>query len=135
MRITMTRTSFGPLVFTVLVSLGLTAGCGRAAPAAATGSAEGPVVVVAGTDAMRFTPDTIHVKAGETVTLTFRNDGVLLHDLVTRGATRNAQLTNVAGGRQKSASFLAAAPGTYQVLCTQPGHTEAGMFARIVVSG
>ena len=94
----------------------------------------GRQLVVSGQDTMRFSPDTLEVRAGEAVTLTLKNDGALLHDLVTKGASEDARITNVPGRGQKSATFRALSAGTYQVVCPQPGHTEAGMVARIVVT-
>jgi uncharacterized cupredoxin-like copper-binding protein len=113
----------------------LPAGCrpaDRPPPTAASAERE---LVVLGTDAMRFSPPSIQVRAGETVRLTLQNDGKLPHDLVTNGANRDAVIANVPGGRQRSALFRADAPGTYQLVCPQPGHAEAGMTAQIVVIG
>jgi plastocyanin len=109
------------------------AGCGGSGDAAAAQNA-GPVIVVQGLDTMRFSPDPINVKAGEPITITFKNAGVIAHDLITEGADRNARLVNVGGGRQQSATFLASKPGTYNVVCVQPGHKEAGMVTKIVAS-
>jgi uncharacterized cupredoxin-like copper-binding protein len=117
----------------LLVGALLVAACAAPAPAAPA-AASGREIVVIGHDTMRFSPETIQVRAGEAVTLTLRNEGVLLHDLATKGASRDAQITNVPGRGRKSAPFRADAPGTYQVLCPQPGHAEAGMVARIVVA-
>jgi uncharacterized cupredoxin-like copper-binding protein len=115
------------------ISLGGCRAADRPGPAAAAGA--GRELVVVGTDAMRFDPPTIQARAGEAVTLTLKNAGRLPHDLVTRGASQDAVIANVPGGRQKSALFKADAPGTYQLVCPQPGHMEAGMTAQIVVTG
>ena len=105
-------------------------GCGGAAETAPAG----PVITVSGTDTMRFNPETIEVKAGQPVTISFKNAGVIAHDFITDGADKNARLVNVGGGRTQTATFEASKPGTYQVLCNQPGHKEAGMVGKIVVS-
>src|SRR5688500_2232260 len=103
----------------LLIVAALLMGCTGSAAAGPAGS--GHQIVVSGTDRMRFDPPSVEVRAGETVTLTLKNDGSLLHDLVTQGASRDAAIANVPGGRQKSAPFRADAPGTYRIVCPQPG--------------
>ena len=115
----------------VALAIGLT-GCGGSAGATAAGG-DAPGTTVVGLDSMRFNPDTITVKAGTAVKLTFRNGGILPHDLITEGADQNVRLTNITGGRAGSGTFLASKPGTYAVVCVQPGHKEAGMVGKIVV--
>ena len=112
-----------------LAAVALTA-CGAAA---AAGSAAPREVRFTGLDTMRFDPGTASVAPGETVTVTFQNDGVILHDLVTTGAAQDVRLVRVPGGTQQQATFRATRPGTYAVICTQPGHREAGMVGQIVV--
>jgi uncharacterized cupredoxin-like copper-binding protein len=118
------------LMLTVALAL---AGC-TAGEAAAPAATSGRHLVVTGTDRMRFDPPSVQVRAGETVTLTLKNDGSLLHDLVTQGASLDAVIASVPGGRQKSAPFRADTPGTYRIVCPQPGHTDAGMVGQVVVT-
>jgi plastocyanin len=122
-----------------LAALALTAltlsACGASARAATSGSGAPREVRFTGLDTMRFDPGSVAVAPGETVTVTFRNDGVILHDLVTTGATENVRLERVPGGTQQRATFRATRPGAYAVICTQPGHREAGMVGQIVVRG
>ncbi len=92
------------------------------------------MIAVTGTDGMRYNPDTISAKAGEPVTIAFKNTGLIAHDFITTDADTNVRLINVGGGRTQNGTFQAAKPGTYQVVCNQPGHKEAGMVAKIVVS-
>jgi plastocyanin len=115
-------------VLTALAAL-ILAACGAAAP----GDGAPREVRFTGLDTMRFNPGTVTVAPGESVTVTFQNDGVILHDLVTTGATENVRLERVPRGTQGRATFRAARPGTYAVVCTQPGHREAGMVGQIVV--
>lgn len=111
-------------------AIGVT-GCGDSAVAG--DSAEGPGTVVVGLDTMRFNPETISVKAGEPVKITFRNAGILIHDYISEGADRNVKLANIGGGKQASGIFQASKPGTYNVVCIQPAHKEAGMVGKIIV--
>ena len=104
------------------------AGCGEP-----TEAAQEPAIEIGGTDTMKFDPETITVKAGESVTIAFRNKGVIVHDYISNGATRNVKLANVLGGREARGVFQATKPGTYAVICQQPGHKEAGMVGKIVV--
>jgi uncharacterized cupredoxin-like copper-binding protein len=88
---------------------------------------------VAGLDSMRFAPEAITVKAGQPVRIVFRNQGVLVHDYISEGAERNVRLANVPGGRTASGTFQANKPGTYNVVCIQPAHKEAGLVGKIIV--
>lgn len=107
-------------------------GCGAETTGAQTSSA-GSGVTVTGLDTMRFSPDTITAKAGEPLVITFKNSGVIPHDLITEGGEKNVKLVNVGGGKQQSGTFLAGKPGEYRFVCIQPGHKEAGMVGTIVV--
>jgi uncharacterized cupredoxin-like copper-binding protein len=114
----------------VVLILGLT-GCGGSTVASDAG--DGTSITVVGLDTMRFTPETIKVKAGEPAKIVFRNGGILVHDLITEGGDKPLKLANVGGGKAASGVFQAAAPGTYAMVCVQPGHKEAGMVGKIVV--
>jgi plastocyanin len=120
--------AIGFAVLAVLVPQ-LVAGCAANGAAAARGR----IVEVGGLDSLRFDPDTIRVRAGEAVTIRFRNRGALAHDYVTYGGQQNAALTDVAGGGAAEGTFVATKPGAYPVVCVQRGHKEAGMVGTIVV--
>ena len=111
-----------------IFGLAVLGGCGEVIPADA-----GPAIEVGGTDTMRFEPETITVKAGQPALIAFKNKGVIVHDYISSGAEKNVRLANVLGGRTAQGVFQASKPGTYQVLCVQPGHREAGMVGKIVV--
>ena len=112
------------------------AGCGGGSGAAGGGAAaggEGTATTIVGLDTMKFNPESVKVKAGTPLKITFRNGGMIAHDLVTEGGTQNAKLVNVASNKSQEGTFLATKPGEYKIICTQPGHTEAGMVAKIIV--
>jgi nitrite reductase (NO-forming) len=111
----------------VLFALWLLTACGSVAGGAGT-----PAITVTGSE-FKFTPSTLHVTAGQPVTISFRNTGTIPHDLVSEGADRNVRLVNVPPGGSQSGTFLASKPGTYRMVCTQPGHEAAGMVGQIVV--
>ncbi len=98
---------------------------------AASGS--GTSATIVGLDSMKFNPENITVKAGAPVKITFKNAGMLPHDLITEGGTQNAKLVNLGAGKEQSGTFMASKPGTYAIVCVQPGHKEAGMVGKIIV--
>lgn len=102
-------------------------------------------------DDMRFTPDRIEVRQGETVRLVVRNAGKLLHELVigTPAELRKhaalmqkfptmehdePYMTHVKAGATGELTWHFNRAGTFQFACLIPGHFEAGMLGTIVVS-
>lgn len=101
-------------------------------------------------DDMRFTPDRIEVREGETVRLVVRNAGKLLHELVigTPEELHNhaalmrkfpsmehdePYMTHVRSGATGELAWNFNRPGTFQFACLIPGHFEAGMLGTLVV--
>lgn len=107
------------------------------------------VEIVAG-DNMRYSPDQINVKEGETIRFVVQNTGKLKHEMVL--GTRK-ELMEHAALMQKfpemehaDANMLSLLPGktgeivwqfthngTVDFACLQPGHMEAGMVGKVVV--
>jgi uncharacterized cupredoxin-like copper-binding protein len=107
-----------------LALVAVVAGC---ASAGGSGPAAGAQrVTVTATDAMRFEPASLAVRAGQPAELTLRNDGQIPHDFtLTEGAARPVKV--VAAGRQTvTATFTISRLGSYRFICSQPGHAEAG---------
>lgn len=78
-----------------------------------------------------FSPAEITVKAGEVVNLVLVNRGVTVHDLVIPAD----RIWLVApAGQSATTGFRAVRPGEYEFYCSVPGHREAGMVGRIVVT-
>ncbi|BAU49976.1 hypothetical protein SVA_3440 [Sulfurifustis variabilis] len=101
-------------------------------------------------DDMRFTPDRIKVKAGETIRFFVRNTGRMQHEMVlgTMGelkehaAMMRAQphmthadpnMTSVRPGRLGGMVWRFDAAGTVHFACLVPGHLEAGMLGQVEV--
>lgn len=95
-----------------------------------------------------FEPDTWEASAGETLTMTFVNQGFLEHEftLVRLGDEITAMSDwdvskqiystgSVAGQTQGEYRFTVADPGTYQVICTIDNHFDGGMAGVLEVSG
>ena len=105
-------------------------------------------------DTMRFTPDTLQVKAGETLRLVVHNAGKVAHELVLgtdaqirkhaeamkQGAAHKddhdhaggAAIT-VAPGQTGELVVTFAEAGEVQMACLIPGHYEAGMRGKVQV--
>ncbi len=78
-----------------------------------------------------FSPDVIRVRAGDWLVITLRNEDPVFHDLEVEG------LANVdVGARPGQTADLRVRldrSGTWEFVCTVPGHAEAGMRGTLVV--
>jgi uncharacterized cupredoxin-like copper-binding protein len=105
----------------------------KAAPAA---QAAGEVKVVA-TD-LKFTPPTIQAKVGQPLKVVLENNGVIEHDITfptIKADKPGASLKALAKpGQTATLEFTPTAKGSYEYICTIPGHKEAGMKGTINVS-
>ncbi|MCA9865753.1 MAG: cupredoxin domain-containing protein [Anaerolineales bacterium] len=134
------------VLLAVLVMGLLLAACGGGGGGEAT--APEPVsLAFAGLDEFRYDPETASVAAGAPVTVTFNNEGALEHDwmLVAEGTDLSALTAEdallpeahsgvIAAGESNTFSFTAPAAGTYQIVCTVPGHAPAGMVGTFTVT-
>jgi putative spermidine/putrescine transport system substrate-binding protein len=101
-------------------------------------------------DAMRFTPDHIDVKTGETVRFELKNDGKLRHELVLGepdALRRHAammlampdmqhtgpNMASLAPGEQGQLVWKFTRTGSVAFACLQSGHLEAGMKGAVAV--
>jgi uncharacterized cupredoxin-like copper-binding protein len=104
------------------------------------------------TDRIRFAPDLIDIKLGETVRVDIRNGGRMLHEMVistARDLDEHATLmlkfpdmehdepymAHVAAGRRGSIVWTFNRPGEFEFACLIAGHYQAGMKGRILVKG
>lgn len=102
-------------------------------------------------DDMRFTPDHLQVKQGETVKLSVTNGGKMLHEIVlgTRESieehaemmrkhpdmAHNAPyMLHVAAGQSGEIVWRFNKAGPFDFACLLPGHFEAGMRGQITVT-
>lgn len=107
-------------------------GWGQSVPsgAASTPVAGAPTVEISALD-FSLRPAQMQVKTGQPVSIALSNRGVILHDITIPGL----QFQLVAQpGQRTLGSLTAARPGTYEVFCSVPGHREAGMVGRLVVT-
>ena len=101
-------------------------------------------------DTMRFTPDTLTVKAGDTVKFVVKNSGKQMHEMVLgteRELMEHAALmlkfptmeheepymAHVSSGKKEEIVWQFTKAGEYHFGCLIPGHFEAGMKGKISV--
>ena len=102
-------------------------------------------------DAMRFSPADISVKQGETIRFVVRNRGKVKHEMVLGTMAELKEhgelmkkfpnmehdepyMAHVAPGRSEEITWTFSAPGEFHFGCLMPGHLDAGMIGRVVVS-
>ena len=102
-------------------------------------------------DRMRFSPDAIQIRQGETVQFVIRNQGKILHELVL-GTMAELQehaalmkkfpgmehdephMAHVAPGKAQNIVWQFTRAGEFYFGCLIPGHFEAGMVGKINVT-
>ena len=101
-------------------------------------------------DTMRFTPDTLTVKAGDTVRFVVKNSGKQMHEMVL-GTEKELKehaalmlkfptmeheepyMAHVPAGKKEEIVWQFTKPGEFHFGCLIPGHFEAGMKGKILV--
>ena len=103
------------------------------------------------TDNMRFAPDKIEVKQGETVKFVVTNNGMVMHEMVIGTKEELAKhaammkkhpnmehdepyMSHIAAGKKGDMVWHFTKTGTFEFACLIPGHFEAGMRGSIHVS-
>mgnify|MGYP001764805298 CR=1 FL=1 len=102
-------------------------------------------------DKMRFTPDRIEVRQGETIRLVHRNEGQLMHEFVL-GTRKELDehaaimkrfpnmehdepyMAHVAPGKTGEIIWTFNRAGEFDFACLIPGHYDAGMAGKVVVT-
>ncbi len=102
-------------------------------------------------DKMRFSPDTITVKQGETVKFVIKNSGKIMHEFVlgTMGELKEHSalmqkfpgmehaepyMAHVAPGKTETIAWQFTKSGNFNFGCLIPGHFEAGMIGKVTVN-
>ena len=103
------------------------------------------------TDTMRFTPDVINVKEGETVKIVVKNSGKMLHEMVIGTAKELADhaalmlkfptmehsepyMVHVPPGKSGQIIWTFNRAGNFDFACLIAGHYQAGMVGKIAVT-
>ncbi len=80
----------------------------------------------------RFSPSDLTAQAGELVVVTLTNRDGVVHDWAVEGVA-NVDVP-ARPGQTAKLRFVLDEPGTYGILCTIPGHAEAGMVGTLVIT-
>ncbi len=122
--------------FVIIVGVALTTACGASAGPVAPRQAQDGSQQVALTvgNSMQFAPGSIVVRAGEPVELALRNGGGIAHDFSLTEATASPVKVEAQGGQTARAAFTIDMPGSYEFVCSVPGHAAAGMRGTITAN-
>ena len=102
-------------------------------------------------DTMRFTPDKIEVKQGDTVKIVLKNTGAVMHELVIgtkkeldehaalmvkfpKMEHEEPYMAHVAPGKTGEIIWTFNKPGNFDFACLIAGHYQAGMVGKITVA-
>jgi uncharacterized cupredoxin-like copper-binding protein len=102
-------------------------------------------------DEMRFTPAELRVKRGETIRFRVKNSGRLAHEMVLGGLQElkehaelmkkyphmehdEPHMAHVAPGKTRTMVWQFTEPGELYYGCLMPGHFEAGMVGKVIVT-
>jgi manganese oxidase len=120
------------LAFGIFAALASIVGIGLALRAANDddGAAAGEPVEA---DLSEFAIDMSTAEISTAGTLTVRNNGTMVHNLAVRGEDLVSEDLDPGASSELDISELE--PGTYELYCTIPGHTEAGMSAQLTIGG
>jgi uncharacterized cupredoxin-like copper-binding protein len=115
---------------------------------AACGGSSGPTTTidVTMTD-FQFSPNTFTVPAGETITLKSTNSGAVIHNFIIMNQGTNVgnefdeedldhvywKLEIAPGGETETSFQAPEEPGDYEIVCSTPGHVQAGMLGTLTV--
>ena len=108
-------------------------------------------ITLAMSDTMRFTPDKIEVKQGETVRISLKNTGKILHEMVI-GTKKELEehaalmvkfptmehdepyMAHIPPGKTGEIIWTFNRPGEFDFACLMAGHYQAGMVGKIKVT-
>ena len=116
---------------------------GPGEPGFVAGTVSAPRVVrIVATPTLRFVPDVVSVKAGETIRFDVTTMGPVTHefmvgpaDVVAADTEGTPEIADIGMMQTKSLTYTFDGSGPYAFACHVPGHYEAGMTGTIVVVG
>ena len=118
-RIILAATLFGAMTL---------AACGGGGTPAPTPT---PLEIKIDSTEFRFDPNTITVKVGQPVRVLVTNTGALEHTFTIEDLDVD-EPTPI--GKTVTVEFTPTKSGTFELICTVPGHKEAGMVGTVVVN-
>jgi uncharacterized cupredoxin-like copper-binding protein len=112
-------------------------------PGFVAGTTSAPRVVrITASDALRFYPDVVTVKQGETMSFEVTTMGMRSHEFMVGPAADVAadtagtpEVADIAMMQTKSLTYTFNGPGPFAFACHAPGHYEAGMRGTITIVG
>ncbi len=110
-------------------------------PGFVAGTASTPRIVgIVAMPQLRFVPEAVVVKRGETVTFQVTTTGPITHEFmlgpaadVTADRPGTPEIADIGMMETRSLTYTFDGPGPYAFACHAPGHYEAGMAGTIVV--
>lgn len=104
----------------------------QASPTAATQASSSATqeVTITGKE-FAFTPSTITAKVGQTVKITFKNNGTFPHNLTI--ADLNAKSDTIQPGQSTTFEVTPTKAGSFEFKCTVDSHAEKGMVGTLTV--
>ncbi len=110
-------------------------------PGFVAGTVAAPRVVrIVASDQLRFIPDIVTVKQGETITFEVTTVGMSVHEFMVGPAADVAadtagtpEIADIGMMQTKSLTYTFAGTGPFAFACHAPGHYEAGMRGSIVI--
>ncbi|MFQ5997995.1 MAG: cupredoxin domain-containing protein [Candidatus Bathyarchaeia archaeon] len=75
----------------------------------------------------------IRLKQGDTIELTFVNDGNTVHDFTIEELGITDETTFLEPGEEVTITIKGEKTGTFTYFCAQPGHKDLGMFGELIV--
>lgn len=132
---------FGPGGMMGFGATGVGPAPGPGSPDFVPGTTTAPRVVrIVANDALRFYPDVVTVRQGETITFEVTTMGRATHEFMVGPAADVAthskgtpEIDDIAMMATKSLSYTFTGRGPFGFACHEPGHYEAGMAGTIVV--
>lgn len=114
---------------------------GPGSPDSSPGTASSPRIVrIVASAQLRFVPDAVTVKQGETVTFVVTTMGPIVHEFMVGPAADVAadkpdtpEIADIGMMEARSLTYTFDGPGPYAFACHAPGHYEAGMAGAITV--
>jgi FtsP/CotA-like multicopper oxidase with cupredoxin domain/uncharacterized cupredoxin-like copper-binding protein len=114
----------------------VTAACGNGSTAGAGGeqAAAASTTLAVGLSDFKITPAEFSAPTGAPITFTVTNDGQTPHTLAVKAGDQTYETPQIAAGETGTLEVPALAAGTYDMLCTIPGHADLGMTATLTVA-
>ncbi len=115
-----------PYLVVVALAIAVVAACGSAQGGAGGASNELTVTMTE----FKFQPASLSATAGRAITLHLKNAGTVEHDFKIE---KTAVSITLKPGQTVTKEIPALAAGVYDVVCSVPGHKEAGMATKLTV--